>query len=69
MRPAWVLASAAVLLLLVPAAQAQEEEPVEVKVTVALINFSNYDAATSTYTLDFYLVLEWDTAQAPGFNA
>lgn len=57
-------------LAVVPGAAAQDDaHPVEVKVTVALINFSNYDAATSTYSLDFYLVLEWDTAQAPGFNA
>lgn len=47
------------------AAQGDDAPPTEVKVTVALINFSNYDAATSTYTLDFYLVLEWDAAKAP----
>ena len=64
------LLASLLLLALVPTASAQGEDgPVEVKVTVALINFSNYDAATSTYTLDFYLVLEWDAAQAPGFNA
>lgn len=56
------------LLLLVPAAQAQGEDgggPVEVLVTVALTTFGNYDATTGTYTVDFYLVLEWDPAQAP----
>ena len=59
------------VLSLVPQAAAQDADaPVEVTVTVALINFSNYDAATSTYSLDFYLVLEWDAARAPaGFNA
>ena len=67
-----LLGALAVLFVLsfVPVASAQEDGPVEVKVTVALINFSNYDATTSTYSLDFYLVLEWDTARAPaGFNA
>jgi hypothetical protein len=63
-----LLLAAALLafLLLVPAASAQGEAgPVEVTVTVALTNFGNYDATTGTYTLDFYLVLEWDPAQAP----
>lgn len=66
MRPAWLLAP--LLLLLVPSASAQDDSgagPVEVLVTVALTNFGNYDATTGTYTLDFYLVLEWDPASAP----
>jgi hypothetical protein len=71
-RPAWLLAVIGLLFLL-PGASAQEEDPdgpVEVKVTVALVSFGNYDATQGTYTLDFYLVLEWDPAQAPeGFTA
>lgn len=70
MRLPLVALASLVVLSLVPVASAQDDGPVEVKVTVALINFSNYDASTSTYTLDFYLVLEWDTAAAPaGFTA
>lgn len=70
MRPAWLLSALGfVLLLLVPATVAQgegpSEGPVEVTVTVAVTNFGNYDATTGTYTLDFYLVLEWDPASAP----
>ena len=67
MRPVWFLAPLA-LLLLVPGATAQDDEaagPVEVTVTVAVTSFGNYDATTGTYVLDFYLVLEWDPAQAP----
>lgn len=64
MRSAWLLLPLA-LLLAVPAASAQGEDgPVEVTVSVALINFGNYDATTGTYTLDFYLILEWDPADA-----
>ena len=71
MRPAVLpLASLSLLLLLAPAALAQgdagaDDKPVEVRVTVALISFGNYDATTGTYTLDFYLVLEWDLDSAP----
>lgn len=54
------------LLALVPQAAAQDAGPVEVKVTVALVSFGNYDATQGTYVLDFYLVLEWDPAKAPG---
>lgn len=71
MRPAWLLGPLA-LLLLVPGATAQEDAagPVEVTVTIALTSFGNYDATTGTYTLDFYLVLEWGPASAPeGFTA
>lgn len=70
---AWALAPL-LLLLALPSALAQGDfegsGPVEVLVTVALVNFGNYDATTGTYTLDFYLVLEWDPAAAPdGFTA
>ena len=54
------------LLSSLPDAAAQQEEPVEVTVTIAVTSFGNYDATTGTYVLDFYLVLEWDPAQAPG---
>src|SRR5687768_13199156 len=51
-------------------AQGAGDGPVEVTVTVALVSFGNYDATQGTYTLDFYLVLEWDPAAAPpGFTA
>ncbi|HUR62803.1 MAG TPA: hypothetical protein VM286_10650 [Candidatus Thermoplasmatota archaeon] len=56
--------TALVLLLAVPPVQAAAE-PVPVKVTVAVINFGNYDAKQGTYVLDFYLVLDWDTRAAP----
>lgn len=67
MRWSWALVPFALLLLL-PSGSAQDEEagePVEVLVTVAVTNFGNYDATTGTYTLDFYLVLEWDPTTAP----
>jgi hypothetical protein len=59
------------VLFLLPGAQAQAPDgSVEVTVTVALVSFGNYDATQGTYTLDFYLVLEWDPAAAPaGFTA
>ncbi len=72
MRAVLAVAALSLLLLAVPDAGAQTEGsgPVEVKVTVALVSFGSYDATQGTYTLDFYLVLEWDPDQAPeGFTA
>ncbi|MEA3135759.1 MAG: hypothetical protein QOJ26_709 [Thermoplasmata archaeon] len=66
MRHGWLLVLLGLLLVL-PGASAQDDNgPVEVTVTVAVTSFGNYDATTGTYVLDFYLVLEWDPAQAPG---
>lgn len=57
------------LVALVPSALAQGQPagdgPVQVEVTVAVLNFGNYDAKQGTYVLDFYLVLKWDPATAP----
>jgi hypothetical protein len=56
-------------LMLLPGGSAQADEggdPVQVKVTVAVTSFGSYDATQGTYVLDFYLVLEWDPATAPG---
>lgn len=65
-----LLGAAAVALLPGVSAQGTDDGPVEVRVTVALVSFGNYDATTGTYTLDFYLVLEWDPGTAPpGFTA
>jgi hypothetical protein len=67
LRPAWLIGSLALLLAL-PGAQAQGDDaegPTEVTVTVAVTSFGNYDATQGTYVLDFYLVLEWDPANAP----
>lgn len=74
MRLRLPLLAALAWLAFLPTAVAQAEGggdgPVEVQVTVALVSFGNYDATTGTYTLDFYLVLEWDPAAAPeGFTA
>lgn len=67
LHPTLPLLAASALLLLVPTAAAQEDDgPVEVRITIALVSFGNYDATTGTYTLDFYLVLAWDPAAAPG---
>ena len=61
----FLLAGAGLTLVPTGAAQGQETGPVEVTVTVALVSFGNYDATTGTYTLDFYLVLEWNPTTAP----
>lgn len=67
-----LLGALGLLLLLTPAAFAQDDAsgPVEVTVTIAVTSFGSYDATQGTYVLDFYLVLEWDPAKAPpGFTA
>ena len=63
MRPARLPLALAGLLLLAatPAAAA----PVTVEATVSPVGFGNYDAKQGTYVIDFYLVLAWDTRQAP----
>lgn len=59
------LALSLAVLMLVPLAQAQESDPLEVKTGILVINFGNYDANKGTYLLDFYLFFLWDPAKAP----
>lgn len=46
-------------------APAAAAKPVPVEVTVAVVDFANYDAKQGSYVLDFYLVLQWDPRAAP----
>jgi hypothetical protein len=62
-RAAVLLAGVATLLL--GAAPASAQEPVEVRVGILVINFGSYDANRGTYILDFYLWFRWDAASAP----
>lgn len=49
----------------VPTSAAQAEGPVEVDITLVVVNFGNYDAKQGSYVLDFYMVLAWDPGSAP----
>ena len=64
-RPALLLALAALLLVPTAAAQEAPDGPVEVRVGLLVINFGNYDANKGTYLLDFYLFFHWDPSVAP----
>lgn len=51
-----------------PVASAQTP-PLEVDVRVSVVGFGSYDAKQGSYTLDFYLLLSWDSADEPeGFQ-
>jgi hypothetical protein len=56
-------AALAVSLLATPVAA--QPEPVDVHVTIAVINFANYDPKQGSYVVDFYLVLRWNATDAP----
>lgn len=70
MRPLLPVAAAFLaLVLLAPPVGAQATEPVEVGVGLYVLSIGNYDVAKGTYTTDFYLILKWNSTQAPvGFT-